>query len=60
MKGTLSRKYTDIGLSRVFCRNSLTSHQSMNLLERLGRIIEMGSEWRRARCTSNVASATLA
>jgi len=32
----------------------------MNLLERLGRIIEMGSEWRRARCTSNVASATLA
>jgi hypothetical protein len=34
-------------------KHGLTSHQSQNLLERLGRIIEMGSKWRRARRTDH-------
>ena len=34
-------------------KQGLTSHQSLNLLERLGRIIETGQEWRRGRRTDH-------
>jgi hypothetical protein len=30
-------------------KHGLTSHQSMNLLERLGESLRWGSEWRRGR-----------
>jgi hypothetical protein len=32
-------------------KHGLTLHQSQNLLERLGRIIDIGSEWRRGQRT---------
>jgi len=38
-------------------KHGLTSHQSMNLLQRLGGIIEMGSRWRRGRRTNKEADA---
>ena len=37
-------------------KNGLTSHHSMNLLERWGRIIEMGREWREGRRTEYARS----
>ena len=40
-------------------KHGLTSHQSMNLLERLVRIIEMGSGWRRGRRTKLLLGACL-
>jgi hypothetical protein len=41
-------------------KHGLTSYQSKNLLERLGRSRRWDSGWRRGRRTNDVASARLA